>query len=85
MKIFKDLRDAVTALNESGLLKNKIIMEGAENPDILKQFMASIVAIPDDKNGKSPTPKEALDFYNSILDSEEIAAGMTKIPQEKEN
>ncbi len=68
---FKDLREAVSALNESGLIEEKIKLVGAQKEAILQEFMDKMAKIPDDAEGKFPGPKICLDFYNSILDAEE--------------
>jgi len=47
---FKDLREAVTALNKSGLLQEEIKLVGSSKEDILKQFMLEVGTIPDVKN-----------------------------------
>jgi hypothetical protein len=47
---FKDLREAVTALNKSGLLQEEIKLVGLSKEDILKQFMLEVGTIPDVKN-----------------------------------
>lgn len=44
---FKDLREAVTALNKSGLLQEEIKLVGSSKEDILKQFMLEVGTIPD--------------------------------------
>ena len=69
---FKDLREAVIALNESGLAP-KIKLIGADKETILKNFMEAMNAI-EDVDGKFPGPKAALTFYNAIVDAEEKAA-----------
>lgn len=82
---FKDLRDAVTALNKSGLLpKNaegqEVLIElvGQTKEDALKEFMQIVKNIPDNAEGKFPGEKVILDFYNSVLDAEEKADGKAK-------
>lgn len=71
---FKDLREAVAALNETNLIKEKIKLVGQKKEDILQQFMSEMDNIPNDAEGKFPGPKIALDFYNGILDAEEKVA-----------
>jgi hypothetical protein len=69
---FKDIRVAVVALNESGLLKEKIKLVGISRDQILKDFMAGMDSIPDDpKTEKFPGPKAALDFFNKVTDLQE--------------
>lgn len=80
--IFKDLRAAIVALNEAKvgdkpLLEKPIKLVGVTKEDILKTFMDTMNAIPDNAEGKFPGPKSALDFYNSILESEEKAKNDT--------
>lgn len=70
---FKDLREAVAALNETDLIKEKIKLVGQKKEDILSQFMDVMEKIPNDAEGKFPGPKVCLDFYNGILDAEEKA------------
>ena len=67
---FKDLREAVNALNESGLLKDKIRLVGFSKDEILKNYMDAVDAIPDDANGKFPGPIIVRDFYNKMFDDE---------------
>jgi len=69
---FKDLREAVVALNESGLLGEKIKLVGVDKETILKSFMAAMGKI-EDVDGKFPGPKAALTLYNDIIDQEEKA------------
>lgn len=71
---FKDLREAVAALNETNLIAEKIKLVGSPKEVILQQFMDVMAKIPDDKEGKFPGPKVSLDYYNLILDAEEKAA-----------
>ncbi len=68
---FKDLREAVNSLNESGLITEPIKLVGVEKELILKAFMDIVENIPNNAEGKFPGPKVVLDFYNSILDAEE--------------
>lgn len=78
---FKDLREAVIALNESGLAP-KIKLIGADKETILKNFMEAMNAI-EDVDGKFPGPKAALTFYNAIVDAEEKAAKEAAKPAKK--
>lgn len=85
---FKDLREAVVALSESGLLKGlaipgvdaahvnaegKMKLVGLDKEQIRKNFMKAVEAIPNNDAGKFPGPKVALDYYNSLVDAEEKA------------
>ncbi len=70
---FKNLREAVVALNDSGLIETKIKLVGDTKETILKNFMDAVGKIPD-KEGKFPGPKVVLDFYNERVDAEEKAA-----------
>lgn len=81
---FKDLREAVIAFNESGLLKEKIKLVGVNKEEILKEFMDTVQNMPDDADGKFPGPAKALEFYNSILDAEEKATKEKKAPTVEE-
>lgn len=81
---FKDLREAVAALNETNLIVEKIKLVGSPKEVILQQFMDAMVKIPDDAEGKFPGPKVCLDFYNSILDAEEKAAKESETKPEAE-
>lgn len=81
---FKDLREAVAALNETNLIAEKIKLVGSPKEVILQQFMDAMVKIPDDAEGKFPGPKVCLDFYNSILDAEEKAAKESETKPEAE-
>lgn len=67
---FKDLREAVIALNDSGLLPEKIKLVGAEKEAILKAFMDGMGKI-EDVDGKFPGPKVALALYNDIVAQED--------------
>jgi hypothetical protein len=73
---FKDLREAVVALNEwiaaeaEDMTKIKLI--GSTKPDILADFRAAMDAI-EDVDGKFPGPKIALTFYNALIELEEKA------------
>jgi hypothetical protein len=75
---FKDLRQAVVLLNESKkpdgkpMLAEKIKLIGVGKDVILADFMKGIESIPD-IDGKFPGPKQAIDFYNKILDDQEKA------------
>jgi hypothetical protein len=80
---FKDLRVAVAALNESGLIAGKIKLVGSPKETILQQFMKAMTEVPDDAEGKFPGPKAALDFYNLILDAEEKAAAAAETKPEE--
>jgi len=70
---FKDLREAVVALNESGLVKEKIKLVGTDKDTILKAFMKAVGGI-DDVAGKFPGPKVTIEFYNKVIDMEEAQA-----------
>ena len=76
---FKDLREAVVALNESGLVTPKIKLVGINQATILAEFMAAVDKIPEE----TKTPKPVTDFYNRVIDLEKAAkeagsAGTTK-------
>lgn len=74
---FKDLREAVVALNESGLVKEKIKLVGTDKDTILKAFMKAVGGI-DDVAGKFPGPKVTIEFYNKVIDMEEAQARATE-------
>lgn len=79
---FKDLREAVVALNESGLVPTKIKLVGAAKEEILKNFMAAVAGI-EDVDGKFPGPKAALTLYNDIVEQEEKAVKAAEKAAEK--
>ncbi len=74
---FKDLREAVVALNESGMLEKKLKLVGVSKEFILKSFMDTVAAI-EDVDGKFPGPKTVLNFYNSVVEQEEATAKKEK-------
>ena len=73
---FKDLRIAVVALNESGLIKESIRLVGVDRNVINKQFMDAVEGIPDDpETGKFPKVDPViLEYFNKMLDLEEKVA-----------
>ena len=73
---FKDLRIAVVALNESGLIKESIRLVGVDRNVTNKQFMDAVEGIPDDpETGKFPKVDPViLEYFNKMLDLEEKVA-----------
>ena len=67
---FADLKKAVTALNESKLLKENIKVVGIDKTTVLKSFMDAVAGIPDNAEGKFPGPPDVLNFYNAVCDAE---------------
>lgn len=81
---FPELRKAIVALNESqilatvdqdtlkeiGVIGNKIKLVAVSRENMLSTFMSAFDMIKDNEEGKCPAPKEALDFYNMIIDLE---------------
>lgn len=67
---FKDLREAVVALNEWEDSPRKIKLIGNTKEQILADFRAVMDEI-EDVDGKFPGPKTSLAYYNVIVDLEE--------------
>ncbi len=69
---FKDLREAVVALNEWKDSPIKIKLIGDTKEVILANFKKVMDKI-EDVDGKFPGPKIALNFFNALIDAEEKA------------
>jgi hypothetical protein len=67
----KELKEACKDLNDSGLLKNKLRMVGLSNAVLLKSFTDAIEAITDE-NEDVDIPNGIAEFYNSLLDEEDL-------------
>lgn len=82
---FLELKKAIVAINESqilatldqetlkdiGVVGNRIKLVAVSRENMLSTFMTAFDMIEDDAEGKCPAPKEALDFYNKIIEIEE--------------
>lgn len=63
----KHMKEAVKALNESGLLKKKIKVVGTSNKNMLDEFVDSIDKLPEDTD----FPTIVASFYNDLFPAEE--------------
>jgi hypothetical protein len=68
---YKELREAVNSLNNSGLLETPIKLVGIPKETVLKNFMSAVDSIPNNEEDKFPGPEVVLAFYNKVLDEEE--------------
>ena len=64
---FKELSAAVKMLNDSGLLKDPIKTVGVTKETIIKEFVAGVQSVPDDKEGNWTGPVEVANYYGSIV------------------
>lgn len=61
----QELKDAVKALNESGLIEKKIKVVAVKTVDLEKAFIDAVKAIPEEK--EEEIPDVVVDAYNSIM------------------
>ncbi|MBU0778311.1 hypothetical protein KKH23_10090 [Patescibacteria group bacterium] len=64
---FKELAAAVKVLNDSGFLKEAIPTVGQSKEAIVRAFVRSVQAIPDDADGNWTGPAEVADYYEKIV------------------
>jgi hypothetical protein len=64
---FKELAAAIKAINDSGVIENKIMTIGKTKEDLVKTFIDTIQSIPDGEDGSWTGPEAAGEYYNKIV------------------
>jgi hypothetical protein len=75
----KDLRVQMGALNETGVLEEKLKTVGVKKEVMVDSFLKAVESIPEGSEEEAKLPDSVVEFYNSIVDGkdpspEEIAA-----------
>ncbi len=67
----QELKDAVKALNDSGLVEKKIKVVAVKAIDLEKAFLGAVLGIPEEEEDK--IPDMVVDIYNKIVKEKKVS------------